>query len=398
MAPGAQHGWLLSVGAGIGYLLTMRTNPVRASLRDGLRCLRRYRPLWLIPAGFGVAHALFNLWVRLYEAWIVPGAPAPILPWAGWQPPVWTEVTTGSLLPAAESTSALFNCVVTTFPLSALAALLFLGGWGNYRIVLSRRLVNRFGLVTGTATQGLFLLCALAALMKPLLFGGLPRLNTYLGETNLLRAGEVVNTLSFFFEYLLGVCVQIYLLLLAFAWARGLTFDFPRLRRFALRRFPSVFKWALVILAVSALGINLPQAAAVFLPASPFLNAMVIVRATRWVLTALLLGFCSAQGLLVFHNETLRHTLADALQLWRRHGWQVGWFLTVAGLHFALLAMADAFLPLALGPWTWPVATWNLLLYPLLWSFLSGWLLASWVCFYRRCEREVSDDVELIRF
>ena len=199
MSPDVRRALLLTLGEVVGYVLLMRTNPVRGSLRDGFRCLRRYQPLWLIPVAFGVAHAAFNFWVRIYEAWIIPGAPAAILPWTGWQPTAWTGVTAACLLPAVESTSSLFNCVVVTFPLSALAALLFLGGWGDYRIVLRRRLIQRFGPVAGTAVQGGFLLCALAALGKPLLFGGLPKFNAYLGETNLLRAGEVINTLGFFF-------------------------------------------------------------------------------------------------------------------------------------------------------------------------------------------------------
>ena len=104
------------------------------------------------------------------------------------------------------------------------------------------------------------------------------------------------------------------------------------------------------------------------------------------------------QILLIFHNESLRQALGDHFRLLRRHGGHVGWFVLVVALHFFALALADAFLPLALGPWTWPAATWSLLVHPLLWTALAGWFVASWVCLFRRCERNRPDADELVRF
>ena len=100
--------------------------------------------------------------------------------------------------------------------------------------------------------------CALAACVKPILFGRISWLGTAVDERTLLRGGEGINWLSFLFEYVIGVGVQVYLLLLAFAWVRGLTFDREALRRFALRRWVLVSKWAGVLLLVSSVGINLP--------------------------------------------------------------------------------------------------------------------------------------------
>jgi hypothetical protein len=57
--------WLL-LGALVGYLVVMFTNPVRASLRDGLRCVRRYKVLWVTLGSFGFAYALFQLALRYY--------------------------------------------------------------------------------------------------------------------------------------------------------------------------------------------------------------------------------------------------------------------------------------------------------------------------------------------
>ena len=55
--------WLL-LGAFLGYVLMMRTNPVAESLRDGLRALRRYSSLWTILAVCAFGYAAFDLAVR----------------------------------------------------------------------------------------------------------------------------------------------------------------------------------------------------------------------------------------------------------------------------------------------------------------------------------------------
>lgn len=398
MSPDAKH-WLLQwVGVLAGYALMMLTNPTRESLRDGFRCLWRYRQIWLVPASFGVAHAGFGLWVRVFEARMVPGSPAAILPWTGWQPPLWAEVITASRLPTLESTAAIFNCLVTTFPLSALAAGLFLVNWRGYQATVYRALSRRLDRGPRLAVHLALLSCALAAVIKPLLFGGLPRLNTYFGEAALVGAGEAVNALSFFFEYLLGVSVQIYLVLLALAWVRGLGSSFEEIRQFALRRFAFVVKWAGVVLAIGALGINLPLLIASLQAGGSPWEPTGIIQFTRVFLATAILVFCPTQLLLVFHNESLRQALGDALRMWRRFGGYLGWLLAVAAVHFLLLSILNAFLLPALGQWTWPAAAWNVLVYPLLWSGLGGWFLASWVCLFRRCERNVPGAGDLIRF
>ena len=398
MNPEARRWLLFCAGALAGYATLMLTNPARPSLRDGWLCLRRYRQLWLVPATFGTLHAAFSRWVRFYEAWVIPDAAPALLPWTGWQPTGWTDAFSASLLPAAEGTASIFNCIVTAFPLSALWAGLLLCNWRGYQAVLYRGLRRRCGRLASLGIHAALLLCATAALAKPVLFGGLPRLNAYFGEATLLRAGESVNALSFFFEYLLGVAVQIYLVLLVFTWVRGLSFDFDGLRRFALRRFSFVVKWSAVVLIVSALGISAPLVVASFGPADAAWEPGKWVLWTRWALAAGLLLFGTMQALLIFHNETLRQALGDTGQLWRRYGWHLGSLLAVAAVHFLALAVLNAYLPVALGRWTWPGAVWNVLLYPLLWSALAGWFLASWVCLFRRCERGSPDVEELVRF
>ncbi len=401
MTPDLRRTCLLLVGAAIGYGLLMAYNPVQPSLRDGVRCLRRYRQIWFLPMICNVIHTLYGLGVRWWESVSVPDAAPLFRPLDAWQPPAWREVLASSLLPVFEGTAAAYNCLITAFPVSAVAALFFLMNWKGYHATAGGALRRRLGLAGGLLVQAGLIACAAAALCKPALFGGLPRLNAYLGAVALVRAGEIVNWLSFVFEYLLGVGLQIYLILLSFAWIRGLTFTFDGLRRFALRRFAFVVRWALVMIVLSSLGINLPLLAGTF-PLQPdavegaWIGA--VVWFARWLLAVVALLFCSMQITLVFHNETLRQAFGNHVRFLRRHGERVGWLSLVAGVHFLVLVGLNAFLLRALGESSWPAGVWSVLFYPVLWTALAAWLLASWVCLFRRCEVDKADTEELVAF
>src|SRR5580700_2011840 len=144
----AQLPWLLC-GLLAGYLLVMWTNPVRASMRDGFRCIQRYPSLWIAFGVFGCAHALFQLALRYYFYHALPAADPdrPEFVWTRahggevWRDPhVWLFGTDQSLwhlpsnalhqaaresvLPALENTAGIFNCLLSTFPLAALAGFL----------------------------------------------------------------------------------------------------------------------------------------------------------------------------------------------------------------------------------------------------------------------------------
>ena len=304
-------------------------------------------------------------------------------------------------LPTAVGVTALFNYVVTPFPLSVLCAVCFLCNWRGYHAALRRALWRRFGGLGAVAIELILISCAACAVVKPLLFGSLQWLNHFLGADALLRVGEAVNWLGFVFEYVLGVALQIYVVLLCFAWVRGLSFEYEELRRFALRRLSFVLKWAGVVLLLSSAGINLPLLLASFRPVADVAAeaaAVHVVVVARWLLAAILLVFCSMQITLVFHNESLRRAFADHWRLVRLHRWPIAWLLWIAVLHFTLLAALDATLLRGLGERTWPAAFWESLLYPALWSVLAAWLLASWVCLFRRCATGRPDADQLVRF
>ncbi len=388
---------LLLVGLVAGYGLMMRTNPIGGSLRDGWRCLRRYRQVWGILAFCGVAAAAFLLAVRVYEWWIVPGAARVVTPWLGWQPVDLGGVVAQSAVPTLLSVAAVFDCLVTLFPLSVLAAALFLVNWRGYQRVLYRGVVRRCGRVSGLTIHLGLIACALASLAKPVLLFGQAQLLERFGLRELALAGGVIYWLSFAFEYFLGVGLQIYLALLCFAWVRGLSFDFDGLGRFALRRCAFAVKWAAIVLVFSSLGINVPVILE-SLSDSPSIWLARTVGITQVVLPVLLIGFCSMQLTLTFHNESLRRAFADHFRFWRRHAWPVAWLLLIAGVHFFLLNLAGGILKAACGPTTWPSVGWRLLFYPVLWAVLGGWFLASWVCLFRRCETNQADAAETVQF
>ena len=396
-----QRTGFLLLGTVVGYGLLMRFNPVRPSLRDGWRCLRRYPQIWLLPTACNVAHALYGLGMRWLESRAVPGAPPLFRTPDAWQPPPWREVLTSSLLPAFEGAAAPFNCLTTVYPLSALVAVLFFLNWGGYHTLVRGALVRRLGLWMGALVYAGLTVCAAAALCKPVFFGGLTRLNAFFGAVALVRTGEIINWASFVFEYVAGVGLQIYLVLLCFAWVRGLSFHFDSLRRFALRRFAFVVRWALVMIGLSSLGINLPLVADAFAQRGQTIEGAWVGAAvwfSRWLLAVVALLFCSMQITLIFHNESLRQATLDHVTLLRRHGERVGWLVVTAGLHFLLLVGVNAFLLRALGEQSWPAAVWSVLFYPVCWTALAAWLLASWVCLFRRCEIGKPDVEELVVF
>jgi hypothetical protein len=389
---------LLSLGAAAGYALLMSANPVRGSLRDGLRCVRRYKQVWGILAFCGVAAAVFLWAVRCYEWWTVPGARPALTPWLGWRPVQMRLVAGDSIVPTLLSVAAVFDCLVTLFPLSVVAAALFLVNWRGYQAVVFHGVTRRLGVAGGVAVHLGLVCCALASLAKPvLLFGHARLLAARLDEHELALAGGVIYWLSFAFEYFLGVGLQIYLVLLCFAWVRGLSFDFDKLRRFALRRFAFVVKWAVVVLVLSSIGINLPVVVDSVLDGEREWLVRTVVL-SQLILPLILVGFCSMQLTLIFHNESLRRAFADHFRLMRRHAGSVGWLVAIAGIHFFLLALAGEMLGAAGGTGTWPLVIWRLLIYPVLWAALGGWFLASWVCLFRRCETNRRDLEELVQF
>lgn len=415
---------LILAGALAGYGVLLWTNPIRASLRDGLRCLRRYRQLWSIPALFGFCYAAFQLAVRIFYFHTLPEGGRPSLEWHwNWTFPdapahlaevhtlgdwltvlrddPWIALVRESGVEALESLAGVFNNVVTTFPFSALAAVLLLCNYDAHHTTLRCALRARFGRAGWLAHAGI-LLCAVAAILKPVLFGpSLPELNRIAPGLLLLRWSSLIDSLSFWFEYLFGTCIQIYLILIVYAWVRGLAWTRRELLDVAIRRFSFVVKWAAAVMVASTVLIHVPLAFALlcrFDDAEFLQNTFLYIdHVARPLLALLLIAFASVQITLTFHSESLPKALADHARFLRRNLAPFLWFLLLAGLHFFLLALANQSVVRGFGAETATASAWSLV-YPLLAAALAAWLLASWVCLYKRSEAGRLRRDLLIRF
>ena len=174
-------------------------------------------------------------------------------------------------------------------------------------------------------------------------------------------------------------------------------------RRFALRRFAFVVKWAAVVIVVSGTG---HQSAVVGrrLSARHRTHSSAeginrTIHVTRWLLSGGLLLFCSVQIFLIFHNESLARALKDHFRLGRRYGGSRG----LAGGHrgdpfFRARGWGCLSFRRRRVPGRGSGAAWSLFVYPLMWTALAGWFLTSWVCLFRRCERDRPDLEELVPF
>ena len=233
------------------------------------------------------------------------------------------------------------------------------------------------------------LVCALAAIVKPLLYIA-PQL---LGPSSdaagiVVQWSRVIASLSFLFEYLCGLFVQTYLILLAYIWVRGLTFTHAHLVDFAIRRFSSVVKWAGVMLLLSVVFIEMPLILRGFAPFAgwfpeqdAFAHRLAIVRAA---LSAFALIAATMQITLVFHSESLSAALRDHRDFLREHWWTFTWFVVVAALHVFALHAIQRTVAAGLGEGTAPWIAWTLL-FPWIAGLVVAWMLASWVCVYKRC-------------
>jgi hypothetical protein len=390
----------LTAGALAGYGLMMWTNPVRASLGDGWRAVRRYPALWLVLGVLGCANALWTLGARAYLAVLFPGnEPAFVWVRAAWRDPrlwlsgspesLWwlprgefTEAVRASFLPALENLAGLFHNLVSTFPLAALAAPLACLAWRGRAAVLLAALRRRYGW-GGWLLYAALVLAALAALAKPFLYAAPQVFPPELW----LRWGQVLAGAAFIFEYLLGTAVQVFLLLLAFAWVRGLNFQHGELLDVAVRRSVSLLPWSGLLLLLAGLLIeaplvlkNFPATAAWFPSGELFAERL---RLARTVLAACVLLGAGLQLGLTLHAGSLRRALRDWRRAVARAWWPLGWFLIIAAFHFLALHVVQENIARGVGEGTALWVVWRLAS-PWLAALLGAWLLASWVCVYKR--------------
>lgn len=380
MSPNALRLYPL-LGFGGGYLLVMLFNPVRLALRDGLRCVARYKRVWVTFALLGLAYFVFQFSVFTP---IQTGADLDLsqltsLP--NWHWPRFVEVWQDAPLPALEGVAGIFDNATTTYPLSVAAAVLMFMNWRGLHRVLVGALHRRYRL-GGYLIYLILLLSALAAFLKPIVFWALPVWGGLLPTAGLLQVSASVDAISFIFEYLFGVYIQVYLIAVCFAWIRGLSFEEGELFRFAMRRFSYVLKWAGIVVLVSMLIVRMPLLLAYFVNIPGVLDYLPVERV---VMSGLILAFCSMQISLALHNETLGEAFRAHREFLRENAGRTGWFLIICALHFFFLMAADAIVRSAIADRLIALVLWKCVFFCLR-GFITGWLLASWVCLFRRGE------------
>ena len=123
----------------------MRTNPVRVALRDGFRCIMRFKRIWLLFAVLALAYSAFQFVIFSPLQSSVDLRLEQFAFWESWHWPGFSQVWRESLLHTAESVAGIFDAAATTYPLSVLAALLLILNWRGLHRSLVRALRRQFG-------------------------------------------------------------------------------------------------------------------------------------------------------------------------------------------------------------------------------------------------------------
>lgn len=361
-----------------GYLIVLFFNPIRLALRDGLRCILRFKRIWLTFVLLGFAYSVFQFvtftplhaWAELdFNQVTSPGS---------WDWPAFVDVWSDVPLPTLEGVAGIFDNATTTYPVSVLAAVLLLINWRGLHGALVGALRKRYGF-WGYLIYFVLLISLIATLLKPIVFW---KLGGWIGgpaAASWLQKSATVNAVAEIFEYLFGVYIQVYLITVCLAWIKGLSFGEEDLFRFAMRRFSYVLEWAGVVVIVSTLIVRAP------LLLGFFQDAPDVFDFSRYVMSGLIIMFCSVQISLVLHNETLRAAVKAHKEFIRTNLFRFGWFLLIAALHFFFLTACDAIVRGAIADRAVGVIAWKIF-YVCLRGLITGWLLASWVCLFRQCE------------
>ena len=381
--------WL---GLFAGYLIVLFFNPIRLALRDGLRCIARFKRIWLTFVLLGFAYSVFQFAIFSPIQGMADLDFSQVTAPGTWEWPAFAEVWRDVPLPTLEGVAGLFDNATTTYPLSILAAVLLLINWRGLHGALVRALSKRYGF-WGYLIYLILLISAVATLLKPIAFWRLPVIGTAEPAAQFLKISATVDAVAFIFEYLCGVYIQVYLITVCLAWIKGLSFAETELFGFAMRRFSYVLEWAGIVVIVSTVIVRAPLLLAYFMNVPDVLDYL---PGERFIMCALIIVFCSMQVSLVLHNETLRAAFAAHKEFVRTNLFRLGWFLLIAAIHYFFLITADALVRGAIADRAVGLIAWKLI-YVCLRGFVIGWLLASWVCLFRQCENRRANEEKWIQ-
>jgi hypothetical protein len=361
-----------------GYLIVLFFNPIRLALRDGLRCILRFKRIWLTFVLLGFGYSVFDFATAAslhgpaeldFSQITSPGT---------WEWPSFLDIWSAVPLRMLEGVAGIFDNATTTYPLSVVAAVLLLINWRGLHLALMRALAKRYG-PWGYLIYLAVIISALATLCKPIIFWKLGAWMSGPAAASWLKRSAMVIPTAEIFEYFFGVYIQVYLIAVCLAWIKGLSFTEGDLFRFAMRRFSYVLEWAGIVAIVSTLIVRAP------LLAGFFGEAPNVFDVARYIMSGFIIIFGSVQVSLVLHNETLRAALQAHKEFIRTNLFRFGWFLLIAALHYFFLITCDAIVLGAVADRPVGVIVWKII-YVLARGLITGWLLASWVCLFRQCE------------
>src|SRR6476659_323103 len=226
----------LLLGLCVGYLIVLFVNPIRLALRDGRRCILRFKRVWVTFALLGFAYAFFQFATFTPLHGMADLDFSQVTAPSTWEWPAFVEIWRDVPLPTLEGVAGLFDNATTTYPLSIVAAVLLLINWRGLHGALVRALGKRYGL-WGYVIYLILLISAVATLLKPIAFWRLPAIGTAEPAAQFLKISATIDAVAFIFEYLCGVYIQVYLITVCLAWIKGLSFAETELFGFAMRRF-----------------------------------------------------------------------------------------------------------------------------------------------------------------
>jgi len=177
-------------------------------LRDGFRCVLRYKRVWLTFVLLGSAYFVFQFSTFTPIQSTADVDLTQIISMANWHWPTFMEIWREAPLPALEGVAGIFR--QTPRPLihyRQIAAVLMLINWRGLHGALVRALQKRFHF-WGYLVYLIVLLSAVAALLKPIIYWALPLWGGLLPEQGVLQVSASVDAVAFIFEYLFGVYIQ----------------------------------------------------------------------------------------------------------------------------------------------------------------------------------------------
>ena len=376
-----------------GYVIVLLFNPVRWALRDGLRCITRFKRIGVTFVLLGFGYFVFQFATFTPIQTTADLDLDQIVSMLDWYWPRFTEIWKETPLPALEGVAGIFDNATTTYPLSVIAAVLLFLNWRGLHGVLFGSLQKRYRFWSYFIYL-ILLIGALASLLKPIAFWALPEWSGMFGAPELLKISATIDAVAFIFEYLLGIYVQVYLITVCLAWVKGLSFGEGQLLRFAMRRFSYVLEWSGIVILISLLVVRLPLWLAYFMDIPNVLDYLPLQRV---FMCALILAFCSVQISLALHNETLGEAIRAHRRFINRNAGRLGWFFLICGMHFFFITVADSIIRSAIADRLMALFFWKCILVCVR-GFITGWLLASWVCLFRQSETGQLDKESWIQY